>query len=123
MFAIDKFRTIERKRAAAAAKLAHANDNRRAERYVPAGSGRTALVGRWRKSTQTGRLEWNWSLEPVAHEPLADEPDVPLSGERRGRPHDARLRWRASSTMTFSPDDRAIRPPRKIRIALTAQGA
>jgi hypothetical protein len=70
MFAIDKFRMIERKRAAAATRLAHANDNRRAGRYVPAGSGRTALVGRWRKSTQTGRLEWNWKVEAVADEPL-----------------------------------------------------
>jgi hypothetical protein len=122
MFAIDKFRMIERKRAAAAVKLAHANDNRRAARYVPAGSGRTALVGRWRTSTQTGRLEWNWSLEPVADEALADEPAVPLSGECRGRANDAR-RWRASSTMAFSPEDRASRSSRKIRIALTAQGA
>ena len=71
MFAIEKLRMIERKRAAAAAKLAHANDNRRVERHAPT---RTALVGRWRKNGQAGRLEWNWSLEAVA-----DEFDVPLS--------------------------------------------
>ncbi len=71
MFAIEKLRMIERKRAAAAAKFAHANDNRGVERRAPA---RTALVGRWRKNDQTGRLEWNWSLEAVS-----DELDVPLS--------------------------------------------
>jgi hypothetical protein len=116
MFAIDKFRMIERKRAAAAAKLAHANDNRRAARHVPAGSGRTALVGRWRKSTQTGRLEWNWSLEPVA-----DESEVPLSGHAG----DGRTMSSLGGIIdnTFNPDDRALRSSRKIRIALTAQGA
>ena len=122
MFAIDKFRMIEHKRAAAAAELAHANDNRRAARYVPAGSGRAALVGRWRKSAQTGRLEWNWSLELVADEPLADELDAPLSGQSGDGRTDARSS-RATSTMTFSPDDRALPSSRKIRIALTAQGA
>jgi hypothetical protein len=32
-----------------------------------------ALVGRWRKNEQTGRLECHWSFEPVSNEaePLA----------------------------------------------------
>jgi len=68
MFAIEKFRMIERKRAAAATKLAHANDNRRVVRHAPVTPGRTALVGRWRKNNQTCRLEWNWSLEAVSDE-------------------------------------------------------
>jgi hypothetical protein len=72
MFAIDKFRIMERKRAAAAAKLAHANDNRRAERHAPVTPCRTALVGHWRMNEQSGRLEWHWSLELVA-----DEPETP----------------------------------------------
>jgi hypothetical protein len=69
MFAIDKFRMIERKRAAAAAKLAHANDNRHTERRAPVTPCRTALVGHWRKNEQSGRLEWHWSLEPVLDAP------------------------------------------------------
>jgi hypothetical protein len=69
MFAIDKFRMIERKRAAAAAKLAHANDNHHVERRAPVTPCRTALVGHWRKNEQSGRLEWRWSLEPVSEEP------------------------------------------------------
>jgi hypothetical protein len=68
MFAIEKLRMIERKRAIVAPKLAHANDNRRLERPAAATPGQTALVGRWRKNAHTGRLEWHWSLEAVAEE-------------------------------------------------------
>ena len=68
MFAIDKFRMIERKRAAAAAKLAHANDNRHVERRTAVTPCRTALVGHWRKNEQNGRLEWHWSLEALSEE-------------------------------------------------------
>ena len=74
MFAIAKFRTIDRKRAGAAAKLAHVNDNHPVARLTPAVSGRTALVGRWRKHEQTGRLEWHWSIEDVS-----EETEAPLS--------------------------------------------
>ena len=72
MFAIEKLRMIERKRAAAAAKLAHANDNCRVERHALTTPARTALVGRWHKNRQSGRLEWHWNLEL-----LSDEPDAP----------------------------------------------
>ncbi len=63
MFAIEKLRIIERKRAVATAKLAPANDNRRAVRHA-----RIALVGHWRKNGLTGRLEWHWSLEALSEE-------------------------------------------------------
>jgi hypothetical protein len=63
MFARNKFPMIERRRAAAAAKLAHANDNCRVAQHAPATPGQTALVGRWHQNVQTGRLEWHWSLE------------------------------------------------------------
>jgi hypothetical protein len=68
MFAINKLRMIERKRAVATAKVAHANDNRRIERPAAATPGRTALVGRWRENAHTGRLEWHWQLEAAAEE-------------------------------------------------------
>lgn len=74
MFARDKFRIIDRRRAEASAKLAHANDNRRAERPAPATPGLTTLVGSWRQNAQTGRLEWHWSLEAIS-----DEPEAPPS--------------------------------------------
>ena len=73
MFAPEKFRIIELTRAVATAKPAPANDNRRAERHAPATPGRMALVGRWRKNGQTGRLEWHWSLEAVSDEPAAPQ--------------------------------------------------
>jgi hypothetical protein len=82
MFAIEKLRNIERKRAAVATKLAHANDNRRVVRQAPATPGRAALVGRWRKNDQTGRLEWNWSLEAVSGE--LDAPLLPSPALRAG---------------------------------------
>jgi hypothetical protein len=68
MFAINKLRMIERKRAVATAKVAHANDNRRIERPAATTRGRTALVGRWRENAHTGRLEWHWKLEAAAEE-------------------------------------------------------
>jgi hypothetical protein len=71
MFAIEKLLMIERKRASAAAKLAHANDNRGVERHAPATPARTALVGRWHKNEQTGRLEWHWNLELLPVDPEA----------------------------------------------------
>jgi hypothetical protein len=77
MFAIEKLRLIERKRAVVTAKLAHANDNRRIERHAPATPGRTALIGRWRRSEQTGRLELHWSLEAVQ-----EETEAPRSSPR-----------------------------------------
>jgi hypothetical protein len=40
-------------------------------RHAPATPGRTALVGRWRKNEQTGRLECHWSLEPVSGDIVA----------------------------------------------------
>jgi hypothetical protein len=40
-------------------------------RHAPATPGRTALVGRWRKNEQNGRLEWHWSLEPVSDDALS----------------------------------------------------
>ncbi len=118
MFALEKFWMIERKRAVAAAKLAPANDNRRVERYAPAMPGRTALVGRWRKNAETGRLEWNWGVEAIS-----DEPEVPLSGGSWGRPDDVRALPNAIDDTSTSPDARALRSTRKIRIALTAQGS
>ncbi len=78
MFAIEKLRVMQRKRAVATAKLAPANDNCRVERHAPASPGRTALVGHWRKDERTGRLEWHWSLEA-----LSDELEPPPSPLRR----------------------------------------
>ena len=77
MFAHDKFR-IERRRAVATARLAHANDNCRLERPTPAAPCRTGLVGRWRTNEQTGRLEQHWSVEA-----LFDQREVRT---RSGRP-------------------------------------
>jgi hypothetical protein len=87
MFALDKFRMIDRKRAAAAAKLSHANDNCRVERHAPTTAGRTALVGHWRQNAQTGRLEWHWSLEAVSDEP--ETPPSPPRTLRAGHTHSA----------------------------------
>ena len=86
MFAIDKLRMIERKRAAAAANLAYANDNHRAERHAPTIPGRTGLIGHWRKNEQTGRLEWHWSLEALSEEldPPLSPPRELLAGHTRG---------------------------------------
>jgi hypothetical protein len=65
MFAREKFR-LERRRAVAAARLAHANDNcRRLERPAPVAPCRTGLVGRWQTNEQTGRLEQHWSVEAL----------------------------------------------------------
>ena len=64
MFARDKFR-IERRRAVATARLAHANDNCRLARPAPVAPCRTGLVGRWRTNEQTGRLEQHWSVEAL----------------------------------------------------------
>jgi hypothetical protein len=64
MFARDKFR-IERRRAVATARLAHANDNCRLARPAPAAPCRAGLVGRWRADEQTGRLEQHWSVEAL----------------------------------------------------------
>ena len=72
MFARDKFR-LERRRAVAAARLAHANDNcHRLDRPDPVAPCCTGLVGRWRTNEQTGRLEQHWSVEALfdKHEPL-----------------------------------------------------
>jgi hypothetical protein len=65
MFARDKFRIIERRRAVATARLAHANDNCRLERPAPVAPCRTGLVGRWRTNEQTGRLEQHWKIEAL----------------------------------------------------------
>ena len=75
MFALEKFRMVERKRAVTTAKLVHANDNCRGARHAPATPGRAALVGHWRKNAHTGRLEWHWSLAPIADD-LSLEPSV-----------------------------------------------
>ena len=64
MFARDKFR-IERRRAAATARLAHANDNCRLARPAPVAPCRTGLIGRWRTNEQTGRLEQHWRVEAL----------------------------------------------------------
>ena len=64
MFARDKFR-IDRRRAVATARLAHANDNCRLARPAPVAPSRTGLVGRWRTNEQTGRLEQHWRVEAL----------------------------------------------------------
>jgi hypothetical protein len=69
MFALEKLRKIERKRVVATVRLAPANDNHCVKRHAPPAPGRTALVGHWRQNAQTGRLEWNWSLEAISDEP------------------------------------------------------
>jgi hypothetical protein len=82
MFARDKFR-IERRRAAATARLAHANDNCRLARPAPVAPCRTGLVGRWRTNEQTGRLEQHWSVEALfdKREPLTRSRRPPAKGE------------------------------------------
>jgi hypothetical protein len=69
MFALEKLRRIDRKRVVAAVGLTPANDNHNVERRARRAPGRTALVGRWRQNVQTGRLEWNWSLEAISGRP------------------------------------------------------
>jgi hypothetical protein len=76
MFALEKFRKIDRKRVVAAARLAPANDNQCVERYARAMPGQTTLVSRWRQNAQTGRLEWNWSLEAISDEPEVARAEV-----------------------------------------------
>jgi hypothetical protein len=82
MFARDKFH-IERRRAVATARLAHANDNDRLARPAPAAPCRTGLVGRWRTNEQTGRLEQHWSVEALfdKREPLTRSNRPPAKGE------------------------------------------
>jgi hypothetical protein len=82
MFARDKFR-IERRRAVATARLAHANDNCRLDRPARVAPCPTGLVGRWRTNEQTGRLEQRWSVEALFDKrgPLTRSGRPPAQGE------------------------------------------
>jgi hypothetical protein len=105
MFAIEKFRRIERKRVLAAVSLAPANDNHCIGRYAQAVRGRTALVGHWRQNAQTGRLEWNWRLEVIC-----DAPEVVRAEAGDGR---TTFGPGAINNTSTGPDHRDLGPSRK----------